>query len=170
MTRTVTIAPVRKSVTVAASQELAFETFALRIGRWWPKGFGIGESKLKDVQIEPGVGGRVYEIDEDDCQVDWGIVLAWEPYGRIVFSWQITSAWKPSPDTDANVHSEVEVRFVRQDATTTRVELEHRHFERLGSEAGESMRKDVDGGWPGLMEKYAALAAGAVQVEPARAR
>ena len=168
MTHTVTIAPVRKSVIVAASQELAFETFTMRIGRWWPKGFGVGDSKLKDVQIEPRVGGRVYEIDEDDGQVDWGIVLAWEPYGRLVFSWQITSAWKPSPHADARVHSEVEVRFVRQDSTSTRVELEHRHFERMGSEAGGSMRKDVDGGWLGLMEAYAALVGGALQVEPAK--
>jgi len=34
------------------------------------------------------------------------------------------------------------------------VELEHRKFERLGAEAGASMRKDVDGGWPGMLEHF----------------
>jgi hypothetical protein len=32
--------------------------------------------------------------------------------------------------------------------------LEHRKFERLGAEAGASMRKDVDGGWPRLLEHF----------------
>jgi hypothetical protein len=34
------------------------------------------------------------------------------------------------------------------------VELEHRKFERLGAEGGAKMRKDVDGGWPGLLELF----------------
>ena len=35
------------------------------------------------------------------------------------------------------------------------VELLHHKFETMGAEAGASMRKDVDGGWPGLMERFA---------------
>jgi hypothetical protein len=34
------------------------------------------------------------------------------------------------------------------------VELEHRKFEQMGAEAGASMRKDVDGGWPGMLEHF----------------
>jgi hypothetical protein len=34
------------------------------------------------------------------------------------------------------------------------VELEHRKFERLGAEGGASLRKDVDGGWPGILERF----------------
>jgi hypothetical protein len=52
------------------------------------------------------------------------------------------------------VSSEVEVRFVAEGANATRVELEHRKFEQMGGEAGEKMRKDVDGGWPGLLEHF----------------
>jgi len=37
----------------------------------------------------------------------------------------------------------------------TRVELEHRNFERMGVADGETMRKGVDGGWPGLLELFA---------------
>jgi hypothetical protein len=34
------------------------------------------------------------------------------------------------------------------------VELEHRKFEVMGDEGGAKMRKDVDGGWPRLLEIY----------------
>ena len=36
----------------------------------------------------------------------------------------------------------------------TNVELVHHKFETMGAEAGASMRKDVDGGWPGLMQRF----------------
>jgi hypothetical protein len=39
-------------------------------------------------------------------------------------------------------------------ADATRVELEHRKFEQLGVEGGNKVRKDVDGGWPGLLERF----------------
>jgi len=52
------------------------------------------------------------------------------------------------------VSSEVEVRFIAQGTDATLVELEHRKFERLGAEAGASMRKDVDGGWPRMLEHF----------------
>jgi len=77
-----------------------------------------------------------------------GKVLVWEPPERFVISWDLNSNWKP----DTTVSSEVEVRFIAQG--TTLVELEHRKFERLGAEAGASMRKDVDGGWPRLLEHF----------------
>jgi hypothetical protein len=31
----------------------------------------------------------------------------------------------------------------------------HHKFETMGAEAGASMRRDVDGGWPGLIERFA---------------
>jgi hypothetical protein len=37
----------------------------------------------------------------------------------------------------------------------TQVELEHRDFERMGAQPGETMRNAVDGGWPGLLELFA---------------
>jgi hypothetical protein len=36
----------------------------------------------------------------------------------------------------------------------TLVEREHRNFERMGAEAGASMRKDIDGGWPSILEAF----------------
>ena len=50
--------------------------------------------------------------------------------------------------------SEVEVRFIADGPNATRVELEHRNFERMGAEPGEKMRTDVEGGWPGMLEHF----------------
>ena len=61
--------------------------------------------------------------------------------------WQINAQWKP----DAAMRSEVDIRFTADGPDATRVELVHHRFETMGAEAGASMRKDVDGGWPGLI-------------------
>lgn len=67
-----------------------------------------------------------------------------------MISWDLNSQWKP----DTTVSSEVEVRFIAEGPNATLVELEHRKFERMGAEAGASMRKDVDGGWPRILEYF----------------
>ena len=85
-----------------------------------------------------------------------GKVLIWEPPGRFVMAWLINGNWKCDPDLSKA--SEVEVRFTRQPDGTTRVDLEHRNFERMG-ESGMNMRMVVDSapsGWGGLLQLYAA--------------
>jgi uncharacterized protein YndB with AHSA1/START domain len=77
----------------------------------------------------------------------------WEPPARFVVTWEIDAAWKP--DARVALASEVEVRFLADGAGRTRVELEHRNFERMGAEAGATMRNSVDGGWPGMLDLFA---------------
>ena len=81
-----------------------------------------------------------------------GHVRVWQPAERLVFSWEVSADWKPDPRPA--VSSEVEVRFTSEPGGRTLVQLEHRNFERMGA-AGEKMRKDVDGGWPQLLDLYA---------------
>jgi uncharacterized protein YndB with AHSA1/START domain len=150
MTVTVTIAPVRKSIRVIASRAHAFEVFTSGLGRWWPRDMGIGKLPMKSAVMETHLGGRWYELGEDGSETNVGKIIVWEPPERFIMSWDINSQWKP----DTTVSSEVEVRFIADGATATRVELEHRKFERMGAEAGESMRKSVDGGWPGLLKRF----------------
>ena len=50
--------------------------------------------------------------------------------------------------------SEVDVRFTADGPHATLVELVHHKFETMGTEAGASMRDDVDRGWP-VLERYA---------------
>ena len=150
MTQTITIAPVRKSIRVKTSQARAFEVFTAGLGQWWPKTHTIGAAPLKAVVMETRLGGRWYELAEDGTETTVGRIVAWEPPRRFVMSWDINSGWKP----DRTVGSEVEVRFIADGPNATLVELEHRKFEAMGEDAGASMRKDVDGGWPRMLEHF----------------
>ena len=150
MTTAVKIAPVRKSIRVNASPSHAFEVFTSGLGRWWPRDKGIGKLPMKAAVMEARLGGRWYELAEDGTQTNVGKIIAWEPPHRFVMTWDINGEWKP----DTTVSSEVEVKFIPDGANGTRVELEHREFEHMGAEAGEKMRKDVDGGWPGMLERF----------------
>ena len=149
-TRTLTIASVKKSIRVGTGQAHAFEVFTAGLDRWWPRKASIGKAPLKTSVLELRLNGRWYQIGEDGSRADVGKILVWEPPHRFVMSWDINSNWK----SDANVSSEVEVRFLADGPNATRVELEHRKFEQMGAEAGEKMRKDVDGGWPGILEHF----------------
>ena len=149
MTTTVKIASVSKSIRVNAAPAHAFEVFTSGLGRWWPRDKGIGKLPMKTAVMETRLGGRWYELSEDGSETPVGKIMVWDPPRRFVMTWDINSQWKP----DTAVSSEVEVRFI-PDGNATRVELEHRKFEQMGIEAGESMRKDVDGGWPGMLERF----------------
>ena len=157
MNRTVTIAPVRKSVVVRATPAQAFEAFTTRIDRWWPKTHSIGAAPVRESVIEPFVGGRWYTRCEDGSDVTVGHVRAWEPGRRVAFSWEISADWKP--DARVAFASEVEVTFTAEPDGQTRVDVEHRDFERMTAPDGEKMRNAVDGGWPALLALFAAEAA-----------
>jgi hypothetical protein len=144
---------VRKSVTVNASAARAFEVFTAGIDRWWPKTHGIGEAAVLESIIEPFVGGRWYTKHADGKDVVVGHVRAWDPPRRFVVGWEISANWKP--DSRVAFASEVEVQFVAQTADTTRVDVEHRDFERMGSAEGATMRSSVDGGWPTILALFA---------------
>ncbi len=153
MNRTVQIAPVRKSIVVAASARLAFEVFTAKIDRWWPKTHGIGKTPVRESIIEPFVGGRWYTRHEDGEDVVIGHVRQWQPGELFVVSWEISGDWKP--DARPDFTSEVEVRFTSTPDGQTRVDLEHRNFERMPVPSGEKMRNEVDNGWPGLLHLFA---------------
>jgi uncharacterized protein YndB with AHSA1/START domain len=153
-------APVCKSLLVAASPERAFEVFTAQLDRWWPKSHGLGATPVRVSTIEPFVGGRWFTTFEDGSQAVVGHVLAWQPAERLVVTWEINARWEPDPRPA--FCSEVEVRFVAAGTAHTRVELEHRHFERMGPQDGQTMRTAVDGGWPSILELYVQEVARAV--------
>lgn len=153
MNTTLKIAPVRKSIRVQASPLRAFEFFTAAIDKWWPKTHGIGRAPIRRIVLEPFVGGRWYNDLEDGSDVTIGHVRAWEPGRRFVVGWEISAQWKP--EARLELASEVEVRFVEDGEGHTRVEVEHRDFERMGAQSGETMHNAVDNGWPGMLQHFA---------------
>ena len=148
-----TIAPVRRSVFVEAPPERAFEVFTAGFASWWPKSHSVLEADQEAVFIEPEAGGRWYERGAGGEECDWGRVLAYEPPRRLLLSWQLDQEFEPDPDP--STASEVEVTFTRE-GDGTRVELEHRGFERRldgGAQVAESVAGE--GGWSGLLVAYA---------------
>lgn len=154
---TATIESVRKSVTVAASQERAFEVFAHEHTSWWPTdSHHISDAERADAILEPREGGRWYERDQNGVECDWGYVITWDPPHRLVLAWQLTAEWRYDP----NFLTEVEVRFIAEGPDRTRVELEHRDIERFGP-AAEPVRTALsgNGGWSQLLAAYERRAA-----------
>ena len=149
--------PVRKTVTVSASVKHAFQVFTEGFDTWWPRSHSIGQSPMRRAVIEGKVGGRCYQESADGSECAWGRVLVWEPPSRFVLAWLLNPQWEP--ETDLAKASEVEITFRAEPDGSTRVDLEHRHFDRHGAGA-ELMRRGVDSpeGWGGLLQLYATFA------------
>lgn len=149
--------PVRKSITVAAPPEHAFRIFTEGMAQWWSPDMRIGAEPFETVVLEPGEGGRWFERGASGAECTWGRVLVWEPPHRLVVAWQITSSWR----YDETFHTEVEVRFVSEAPSSTRVELEHRGLDAYGDDAAATRAAlDSPGGWGGLLARFG----GSVQV------
>jgi uncharacterized protein YndB with AHSA1/START domain len=148
---------VRKTARVQAPIEIAWRVFTEQLGAWWPlENYKIGKAKAVDAVIEPRVGGRWYERGEDGSTCDWGSVLAWEPPARLVLSWDITADWQYDP----KLKTEIEVCFVAEGKSVTRVELEHRRLDRFGARRDEMRRIfDREGDWGRVLEMFARVAA-----------
>ncbi len=148
---------VRKSITVRCSVEDAFRVFTDEIGSWWPlASHSVGGSRARTCAMEGRVGGRLFERLDDGTEETWGTVTAWEPPLRLSYTWH--------PGRDETTAQEVEMRFSPA-GDGTRVELEHRGWEKLGDEAEETA-KGYDSGWDYVLGQRYGDAANAVG-EPA---
>jgi uncharacterized protein YndB with AHSA1/START domain len=151
---------VQKSIVVEAPIERAFSVFTDEIDTWWSPDHHIIEAPLAKMVFEPRVGGNIYDVGTDGSECRWSRVLAYEPPTRVVFSWDLNLQW--GIETDPERTSEIEVRFIPEGDSRTRVELEHRNLDRHG-DGWESMRAAVgapDGWGKGLTRFAEAAAAG----------
>jgi uncharacterized protein YndB with AHSA1/START domain len=152
MTTETAVPPILRTVTVSRSVEEAFRIFTEEMAAWWPldaysrayseyQGTGITS---KTVIVEGRAGGRIYEVLSDGTETSWGEVLVWEPPHRVVYSWKPHS--RPVPPT------EVEVTFTGE-GERTRVDVEHRGWDRLG-DVGPEARETYAQGWPLVLASY----------------
>jgi uncharacterized protein YndB with AHSA1/START domain len=144
MSDALVIEAVRKTVTVDCAVEEAFRIFTADALSWWPVESHSIHQNVSALVFEPNVGGEVYEVSADGERGHWATVLEWEPPTRLVLAWNILRA-------DA-VGTEVEVQFHPEDGRT-RVELEHRGWERL-ADAGAEKRDDYESGWDVVLRQY----------------
>jgi uncharacterized protein YndB with AHSA1/START domain len=139
------IEPIELSFDVACSPTHAFETWTARTSTWWPTSHSVSTDRGLTVTFEPHVGGRIFERTPDGVEHDWGRVIAWDPPGRIVYSWHLRA--------DAADATEVEIRFQPASGGGTRVDIEHRGWERLGDRAA-ARRAGNEAGWSGLLPHF----------------
>ncbi len=76
-----------------------------------------------------------------------GARSAWEPPTRLAYLWHLRR--------DRSDATEVEIRFSAAGTSGTRVDIEHRGWERLGADARD-WRDRNQAGWAGLLPHYVA--------------
>ena len=143
------IEPIRLQFEVACPVDRAFEVWTDRIATWWPKDHTVSAEDGLVVVLEGRPGGRIFERRTNGLEHDWGVVTIWDPPNRLGYTWHLNRS--PTDATD------VEVRFVPAGSAGTRVEIEHRGWDRLGA-GGEDWRDRNYGGWSTLLPHYVAAA------------
>lgn len=142
---TLELSTIRKEITVAASQQTAFEVFVNQMSLWWPTSGHTDDCHMVRVGLETKTGGRWFGYDSTGGETQLGKVLVYDPYALFVLDWQ----------TDANfkfletLHTEVRVEFIAEGPKSTRVKLTHSDVQRLGEAAN-----GINEGWDGIMEVY----------------
>lgn len=139
------IEPLRLSFLAACEAEHAFAVWTSLTTRWWPVGHTVSSESGLSVVFEPRVGGRIYERPPSGNEVDWGEILRWEPPRRLTYLWHINA--------DRSDATEVEIAFNSEGEHSTRVEIEHRGWERLGAR-GQPRRDANERGWSGLLPAF----------------
>jgi uncharacterized protein YndB with AHSA1/START domain len=147
---------VKKEIVVDASAERAFAVFTTGMNSWWLREHHIGKSPLKELIVEPRIGGRWYSTCVDGSECDIGAVMTWDPPRRVVLSWKISGGWQYDP----SFHTEVEVNFKSLGPKKTQVLFEHRGLDAYGPAAqGVRTSLDAPGGWEGSLAAFAVVVA-----------
>ena len=138
--------PIRKSIHVRAAPDRAFHRFTAEMARWWPlASHSIGQRDAESVTLDGRIGGRIVERIRGGKEAVWGTVTVWDPPREVAFTWH--------PGHKVEEAMDVVVRF-SPEADGTRVELEHRGFERLGKDARKAHR-GYPMGWDYVLGVYA---------------
>lgn len=137
--------PIRHDVTVRCDPHDAFAIFTGQIGTWWPPD-GYSPGPLRDVRIEPGVGGAVIMELADGSRYQWGTVVTWEPGRRYRQTFTLAQ--------DADHPSELDLIFTADGDRTTV------HFAHGGWTAGNLDRRSGFRDWSLILDRYVTLANG----------
>lgn len=107
--------PIRRTFTVPASPDVAFEVFTVGMGSWWDPAYTPDAASFDGIEVGPEVGDPVTMVHGDSAYT-FGNVTVWEPGQR--FGQTFWLAMDPAhPST-------VEARFGAEGGGT-RVDFEH---------------------------------------------
>ena len=152
------IEPIHLAFEVECPVDHAFDVWTSRIAQWWPVDHTVSGEDGLTVVLEGRPGGRIFERRPGGQEHDWGEVTIWEPPTRLGYTWHL--------NRDRSDATDVEIRFLPGDGGATRVEIEHRGWERLGAD-GEGWRDRNNGGWATLLPHYVRAAGAAGPGAPA---
>jgi hypothetical protein len=141
------IEPLRLSFEVDCPVAHAFAVWTARTSVWWPRSHTVTAEPRLAVVFEPWVGGRIFERTSAGVEVDWGEITLWEPPGRLGYRWHLRA--------DRADATEVEITFTAVGDATTRVDIAHHGWERLGAR-GLGSRDANQAGWRGLLPHFIA--------------
>ncbi len=133
--------PLRITFDVACPAEHAFLVWTTRLSQWWPADHTVS-GDAADIVLEGHIGGRIFERTRAGVVHEWGEITTWEPPQRFGYVWYLRQ--------DRADATEVEIVFVDLERAATRVEIEHRGWERLGAK-GSELRQRNNAGWRGLL-------------------
>jgi uncharacterized protein YndB with AHSA1/START domain len=139
------IEPLRFTLVVSCPPEHAFLVWTAKASHWWPRSHTVTAEPGLEIVFQPRVGGRIYERIGVGTEIEWGQVTAWEPPRRLSYLWHIRA--------DRADATEVDIRFTDQGDSTTRVDIEHHGWERLGKR-GLRWREVNTMGWNGVLPDY----------------
>lgn len=144
MNRPPEVAPLTKTASVPCGRDRAFELFTREMSAWWPFAtHSVGADATSRVDVQGRVGGDIVEILPDGSTAIWGTITAWEPPGRVAFSWH--------PGDDSAAATSVEVCFDEAGAGT-RVTLVHDGWSTRPD--GLAARANYDSGWDYVLDRF----------------
>jgi hypothetical protein len=141
----VTIEPLRLTFEIDCPTDHAFDVWTTRLSSWWPKGHSASGNPDTVVTLQPHLGGRIFERTPDGTEIDWGEITTWNPPHRLGYLWHISR--------DRSDATNVELTFVDLGDGTTRLEIVHSGWERLGTE-GVIWREANTSGWNALLPNF----------------
>ena len=138
-----TIDPIEITAVLDTLPEHAFWAFVRKIGKWWPLSthsvsHAMHKTVASDLEIEPGLGGRIIEHGPNDEIHVWGTITVWEEFSRIDCTWHVGR----TPD----LATRLSIRFQPTDDGRTGITLIHSDWDVLG-EDGLIIRNRNAGGW-----------------------
>jgi uncharacterized glyoxalase superfamily protein PhnB len=133
-------AAVSSAVEVPVPPDIAFAAFTDELDLWWVRGpiNHWAGGRLREMRMEPGVGGRVLEVYEDDV-LELGRITQWTPGAHL--------AWSSSVD---DVHTNV---YFESTATGTSVRVVARIAEGGQDRGGTAWTRVVPDWFPAWCAK-----------------